>query len=173
MWKAAALARSGEWLCLLGSILALVAFFLPYDNPLPGSIIPPGSLWDYFTLMVFDHHPMGFRLVALSAGLIPLLLLSIVVLAALALFLGSLRRKNLTLYRRLTTATLLYYLFAALSDLFNYWFQATLAGGLPISDPELATLNLINIGALLIPVGLGLSLIGGKLLKRREMKAGV
>jgi hypothetical protein len=168
----AALARPGAWPSLLGSFLTLIAFFfLPYANPPPGSIIPPGSLWHAFILMVFQHHNMGFSLVMWSAGVILLLLFSSAGLAILALFLYPPRWKIKTIYLWLTTLTLIYYLFAALSDLFNYWFQATLAGGLPISNPELATLNLINIGALLIPVGLLLALAGGILLERRELKA--
>ena len=162
-----ALARPGAWLGLLGSALALVAFFfLPYANPPPGSIIPPGSLWDVFVLMVFQHHNMGFSLVMLSAGVILLLLLSNAGLAILALFPYPPRWKIKTIYLWLTILTLIYYLFAVLSDLFGYWFETELSSG-----PYYNTLSLVNIGAWLIPLGLVLALVGGILLERRELKA--
>jgi hypothetical protein len=155
----------------VGSILALVAFFQPYWNPPSGSIIPPGSLWDYVVLMVFQHHYLGASLVAVSAGLLLLLLLGMVVLAFLALFLRSSRWQVRTHFLRLTTLTLIFYLFAALSDLFSYWFLGTLSA-YPGDDSNKETLSLINIGAWLIPLGLLLALIGDVLLKRREGKAG-
>lgn len=168
--RKAALARPGAWLSLLGSFLALIAFFfLPYDNPPPGSIIPSGSLWDVLVLMVFQHHNMGFSLVMLSAGVILLLLFGCTVLAVLALFPCPSRWKIKTIYLWLTTLTLIYYLFAALSDLFNYWVQATIAA-LPPDDSGKETLSLVGIGVWLIPLSLVLALMGGKLLKRQELK---
>ena len=88
------LARSSVWLCLLGSSLALGAFFLPYYTPPPASRIPHGSLWQVLVLMVFQQeYPQG-SFGALSAGVLLLLLFSILVLAVFALVLRSLDEHN-------------------------------------------------------------------------------
>lgn len=163
MERGVQLARLSVWLCLLGGGLALGAFFLPYYTPPPASRIPHGSLWQVLVLMVFQQeYPQG-SFSALSAGGLLLLVVSILVLAVFALVLRSPRWTNRALYLRLSTFTFLFYVFAAMADLFFYWFGTTLASASPTDDPLLDTLRLVGIGAWLMLAGLLLTLVGGVL----------
>lgn len=170
MWRIAPLIRPGAWFCLLGSVLALVAFFLPFYNSLPGSSLPSASLGDCLTSCVlldrlFQESNTGFGVVALSAWALFLLLLSIMVLAVLALFLRSSRWNIAAIYLRLTILTLVGYLLVALWTLFYTWVGIYIAST-AAENPDQETLSLIGIGSLLIPVGLLLAFWGGVLLRR-------
>jgi len=156
MWRIPTLARPEVWLCLLGSLLALVAFFLPHYNPLPGSL-SHGPV-----LLVSSQPSVGVGLVVFLAIGTLLLLLGIVVLAILALFLRSPRWNITETYLSLTIATLMYYFVAAPVAIFFDWLGALISGTLPIA---------LGIGVWLLPVGLLLALVGGILLERRQTRA--
>ena len=170
MWRGVLLVRPGAWFCLMGSVLALVAFFLPFYKSLPGSSLPPASLGDCLTSCValdrlFQESNTGFGVVALSAWALLLLLFSIMVLAVLALFLRSSRWNVAAIYLRLTILTLIGYLLVALWTLFSTWIGIYIAST-AAENPDQETLSLIGIGSLLIPVGLLLAFWGGMLLDR-------
>lgn len=164
MWRVPALARTGEWLCLLGSFLALVAFFLPYYTLPPEKGIPSRSLWDIFILLVSQTFSTGNPL-PLFIGALLLLLLCDAVLALLVLVLRSPQRKLTTLALSLSNLTLMYYLFAAGIALIGAWVDEELADTSPNGVSLLNILSLANIGAWLMLAGLVLAFVGGILLK--------
>ena len=119
MWKMPSLTHPSTWLCLLGSALALIGFFLPYYTPPPESPLPPASLGNCLIscggLELLFQHSTGFGAVALGAGALLLVLLGIAALAGLALFLRSPRWNTTETYQSLTSITLVVYLFICLS----------------------------------------------------------
>ena len=167
MWRNPSLARPGVWFCLLGSVLALVAFFLPSVT------YAPGSLEDCLTSCdldrIFPSYSSQVEPVPWGVGALLLLLLGVAVWAFLMLFLRSHREKSLLIYLRLTTLTLMYYLGTALITLFSAWVGEEIASptGVDFTD----VFSWVGIGAWLILAGLLLALIGAILLKRRENKA--
>ena len=160
--------RPGAWLCLLGSILALVAFFLPSVT------YAPGSLEDCLTSCdldrIFPSYSFQVEPIPCGVGALLLLLLGVAVLAFLLLFLRSHREKSTLIYLRLTTLTLMYYLGIALITLFGAWVGDEIAS--PTGVDFMDVLSWVGIGPWLILAGLLLALIGGVLLKWREGKAG-
>ena len=109
MWKILSTAHSSVWLCLLGSGLSLIAFFF-----LPYATSTSETLGECLTSCALDRgYPSSsfrFQPVPWGIGALLLLLLGIIVLAFLALPLRSLRWKSTTLYLRLTSIALSYYL---------------------------------------------------------------
>lgn len=168
MWRISSMARPGTWLCLVGSILALVAFFLPSVT------YAPGSLEDCLTSCdldrIFPSYSFQVEPVPWGVGALLLLLLGIAVLAFLMLFLRSHREKSTLIYLRLTILSLMYYLGTALITLSFAWVGEEIAS--PTGVDFIDVLSWVGIGAWLILAGLLLALIGGVLLKRREGKTG-
>lgn len=153
----AALTRPDAWLSLLGSALALVAFFLPYYSAPTVSLLQTGSLGDCLdacTLdLLFESSSTPFGPVPWGARILLLLLLCISALALLALFLRPPQWKSRHIYLHLTALTLIWYLGVALLTFFSSWVGITIAST-PTDDPNKETLSLVNIGAWLIPLGL-------------------
>ena len=151
------LSRPGAWLCLLGSTLALVAFFLPAYGP------ASGSMWD----MLLQQSFRGNTLILVGLGVL-LFLLSGTVLACWAMLFGSPEWDAMGLYLTFTRSALVYYLIMTLFiALFVLWFSLELDG--EIGDITLeGILSLVDIGAWLMAIGLILSLIGGIRLERES-----
>ena|ERR1051326_2810049 len=165
MWRAAQ-ARPGEWLCMLGSTLALVASFLPYFG------IPPVSLWQSILLSLRPEYASTEAIVTAFLTM-QLLLLSMSFLACFATFLLPQQWNILPVYQMLSGLALGCYVCIACAGLFFLWVGAQIASE-PLTAADLGlVLGLVHIGAWLVPAGLILALFGGgKLLKQREMKAG-
>jgi len=157
----------GTWLCLLGSILALVGFFLPYYSAPPGSNYQSASLW--YVLLLPPVIPMDILIKVVPGLLLLLVLLSVVTVAGGLLSFRLVRWDIMSVYRTLTAMALACYLLVALGGLLILWVGEELAGG-PFTFIDV--LGVVGIGVWLMPAGLILALIGGMLLKRREIKEG-
>ena len=169
MQKNIPVSHPGMWLCLLGSTLALVGFFLPYYVSPPGSGYQTASLW-YVLLLPIRQEVAGDDMLAkVIPGLLLLFLLNGVIVAGWLLFFRPVRWVSMSFYRTLTWMALVCYLLVALGFLLWLWVGEEIAGG-PFTF--LDVLGVVGIGVWLIPAGLILALIDGVLLKRREGKAG-
>ena len=155
MSRAVTIARLGAWCALMGSALALVAFFLPAYGP------PPGSLWDFLVRLVLNLD-QGSGVLVVLVGALLLVLLSIAVLAALAACLRPPPRALIHWYWGLTLLTLSVYPTATLGILFFIAVDAAI-GESYIGD----YVGPVNIGTWLLPLGLGLVLLGSILLEKR------
>lgn len=154
MWRGVLLVRPGVWLCLLGSALALVAFFVPYFGP------PPGSLWDIMLLYWTGPEEELARLIWLSVplGVFLLLLMGMMGLAFLAFWPRPLKWAVPRWYRRCTILVLVYYMVITLVSFLVYWLAGLLGGDF----------LQISIGGWLLPLGLLLALIGSILVPARQ-----
>jgi hypothetical protein len=169
MQKNIPVASPGTWLCLLGSTLALIGFFLPYYSAPPGSSYQSASLWYVLLLPIRQEVAGTDLLVKVIPGLLLLSLLSGVIVAGWLLFFRPVRWASMSFYRTLTGMALVCYLIVALGFLLWLWVGEEIAGG-PFTF--LDVLGVVGIGVWFIPAGLLLALIGGVLLERREGKAG-
>ncbi len=164
MWKILSTAHSSVWLCLLGSGLSLIAFFF-----LPYATSTSETLGECLTSCALDRgypsYSFRFQPVPWGIGTLLLLLLGIIVLAFLALPLRSLRWKSTTLYLRLTSIALSYYLGAVIITISFGWVIVTTSSD---GGTLLDLLSSLGIGAWLVPAGLSLALLGGIFLKRWE-----
>jgi hypothetical protein len=175
MWRIPFLARLGGWLCLLGSVLALVAFFLPYWSS------PPESLWHilvsvflyyFLPFLPFQQPNMLFDIIAVNAAALLLLLPGNVLMVCAALLSGSDQRGSLPTYLKLPGLTLLGYIVVSLLTFSVAWLDAQDANQSTKGFAFIDTLTRLGIGAWLIPIGLLLALLGGILLMQKENKAG-
>jgi hypothetical protein len=160
MCRISSLGRSGAWLCLLGSILALVAFFLPYFGT------PPFSLWE---VLLRPLRPEAADIDAMVKAVLALHLLRLCAsfIIRLTVLLGPHRWNLQSWYLTLSSSALACYSLIALVGLYGILFEAAMGNGSPAD-----LLRWVNLGAWLIPLGLVLALVGGLLLKRKEAKAG-
>lgn len=169
MWKTPFLARLGGWLCLLGSVLALVAFFLPYWSSPPESL---GHILMRVFLSVFLNQPthMFFGMTAVNAGAMMVLLPGSVFMACAALLSGSYQRGGLPTYLKTPALTLVCYLVVSLLTFSVAWLDVQDANqpakGIAFTD----TLTKLGIGAWLIPIGLLLALLGGILVWQEKSR---
>ena len=171
MWRTPLLARLGGWLCLLGSVLALVAFFLPYWSSPPeslGQIFMSVSLYYSLPFLHFQQPNTLFDVIAVNALQMLLMLPGNVLMVCAALLLGSGQRGRLPNYLYVPGLTLLCYLVASLLTFSIAWQNANQF----INENALSDIRTqLSIGAWLIPIGLLLTLLGGIPLWRGEMKA--
>lgn len=168
MRRAATHLRWGAWLSLLGSVLALIGFFF-----LPYTAYAQESLGDCFTSCALDQlfpsYSFSFQPVPWGNGALLLLLLSIAVLALLALFLRSPRWNISALFVRLTCLTLFFYVFSTLALLLSYWVALTISAT-GTEDTQQETLHATSSGVWLILAGLLLAFIGWLLSDRPKTK---
>jgi hypothetical protein len=161
MRKVFSVSHLGSWLCLLGSALALVAFFLPYY----GSV--SGSLWDVLLLPIRQEVAETDIIAKAILALQMLLLLGVAALGCWVVILRTPRQNMILWYLGFTYVAIGCYLIIALFGLVLIQISAEMGS---VSPTDL--LRLVNIGAWLIPVGLILALWGGLLLRRTQSKAG-
>lgn len=155
MGARAALSRPGAWLCLLGSIFALIAFFLPAFGPALAGF-PLGSLWDFLLFLMRQATIIGLVLLLLLVSLV-----SLVVLAFLAVFSGRFIRwyGGLAFF-----LTIIYLIVASLIGLF-----LVMAAMEEASVAEV--LGWVHVGTWLLPTGLIMTLSGCHLLWGPKRKA--
>jgi hypothetical protein len=145
MRKVPPLSGPGAIFCLLGSTLALSAYFLPYSGS------PKTSLWDQ--LLMVMHLNLRGQDGLLSLVLLPLLPL-IAAFAFWAVFFRPPSWNILAVYLTLTLLSLLFSMGQALLALFDAYVSAELS-----NSPQFSMV--VDIGVWLLPVGLLMSLLGG------------
>jgi hypothetical protein len=152
------LAQPAVWLCLLGSALALVSFFLPFFGP------SAGSLWGALLDSLRPEYVSFEVLLIIWLGLL-LLLLSVGMLASWVICFWPLKWDMLGVYLASTGMALFWYVITALVANYFAWVL-TASYGEPFTD----FFSQLKIGVLLMPVGLILALRGGNLLDRKKPK---
>lgn len=170
MWRTLILARLGGWICLLGSVLSLVAFFLPYRGSPPESL---GHILMRVYLSVFSNQPTHtlYGMTAVNAGAMVVVLPGNVFMACAALLSGSYQRGSLPTALKFPGLTLLCYFVVSLITFSVAWLDAQDANQPAKALAFIDTLTKLSIGAWLIPLGLLLALLGGMLVWRGERKA--
>src|SRR5215469_16094332 len=144
-WRGRPLVRPGVWCCLLGSALALVAYFLPYYGP------PPGSLWELLRLYWSESNTSSGPIwLSVFLGSFLLLLVGLVVLAFLEVWPRLSSWEMTRWYRRLSILALISSAAITLVGLFSFWFASILGGGF----------LQVTLGGWLLPVGLIRALLG-------------
>ncbi len=145
------LARLGGWLYLLGSILALVAFFPPYWSSPPeslGQIFMSDFLYYSLPLLHFPLSNALFGSIAVWAVLLLVLLPVNVLLACVALLTGgSFQIVSLSIYLKFPGVTMLCYIGGSLFTLMLALLDGQDANQVINENAFTQTLTQLSIGA--------------------------
>jgi hypothetical protein len=155
MWRIPSLARPDAWLCLLGSVLAFAAFFLPFYGS------PPVNYWDVLLFWIGEQDGIA----ALVLGLLLLTLSGMIVSSCLIVCFNPTRWGILPKYLAFTGLAWLYLIIALLLVFLTLVKAAELYS---ISLPAMR--RLVNLSICIMPGGLLLALRGGILLYRKNRR---